>query len=190
MSPILDSIGSVKAFGWGKILTGPAFESIATVAVGSSGQAEIDFTSIPSTFKHLQLRMLARNGTTFMRSNLKFNSDSTMSNYSTHGIQATGAGTPTAFYSADQSKAGGANQTQGAGGPAVSIIDILDYTNTNKYKVVRALFGFDANGSGQVQTASILWRNTNSINTINITDEIGSTFTQHSHFALYGIKGS
>lgn len=166
-----------------------AFESIATVSVGSNGQATISFTSIPQTFSHLQIRSVARNNSTWMRSILYFNNDTTLSNYSTHGIQATGSGTPTSFYSANQSKAGGANQTQGAGGPGVSIIDILDYKDTNKYKVVRALFGFDANGSGQLQTASILWRDTSAIDKIDILDESSNNFTQYSHFALYGIKG-
>jgi hypothetical protein len=182
--PILGTVASQFA---GKPFS--SFESIQTVAVDSSSQAVITFSSIPSTYKHLQLRMLARNNSTWMRSVIKFNNDSTMSNYNTHGTQGTGSGA-SAFYSANDSKAGGANQTEGAGGSGVSVIDILDYTDTNKYKVARALFGFEGNGSGQVQTASILWRNTNSINTISITDEGGNNFTQYSHFALYGIKGA
>lgn len=166
-----------------------SFESIATVTVGASSQASISFTSIPANFKHLQLRWIAFNGSTWMRSVLKLNNDTTASNYGTHGMQAAGSGTPTAFFSDNTIKIGGANQTEGSGGPGVSIIDILDYSNTNKYKTLRGIFGYDANGSGQVQTASVLWQSTNAINEIVITDESSNNFTQYSRFALYGIRG-
>ena len=36
-----------------------SFESIQTVTVGSGGQSSISFSSIPSTYKHLQLRCFA-----------------------------------------------------------------------------------------------------------------------------------
>jgi hypothetical protein len=35
------------------------YESIATVTVGSGGAANVEFTSIPATYTHLQLRLLA-----------------------------------------------------------------------------------------------------------------------------------
>jgi hypothetical protein len=40
-----------------------SYESIATVTVGSGGASEVEFTSIPSTYTHLQIRALARNTT-------------------------------------------------------------------------------------------------------------------------------
>jgi hypothetical protein len=39
---------------------GGDFESIATVMVGSGGAANIEFTSIPGTYQHLQVRMITR----------------------------------------------------------------------------------------------------------------------------------
>ena len=65
------------------------------------------------------------------------------------------------------------------------IVDILDYANTNKYKTMRALDGFDANGSGYAVLWSGNWRSTSAVSTITIT---GGTFAQYSSFALYGIK--
>jgi hypothetical protein len=162
-----------------------SYESIATVTVGGTSQASITFSSIPSTYKHLQIRCIAFNGTSWQRSKLKLNNDTTASNYYTHGIQAIGSGTPSSFAEPNTMKAGGAIATY----PGVAITDILDYSDTNKYKTLRSLFGFDANGSGQVQTASGLWKSTNAINEIVITDEGSNNFTQYSHFALYGIKG-
>lgn len=157
--------------------------AIGSVIVPASGASSITFSNIPSTYKHLQLRFTAYNSTSWYRSIIRLNSDNTLTNYNTHGTQAIGSGTPTSFYSANESKAGGAIATY----PGVAIIDFIDYNNTNKFKTVRGIFGFDANGSGQIQTASILWRNTNAINSIVITDEGNNNFTQYGSFALYGI---
>ena len=68
------------------------YESIQTVLVGSGGQATITFTSIPSTYKHLQIRMLSRTNRAFARDALKirFNSDST-NNYAFHYVDGDGA---------------------------------------------------------------------------------------------------
>jgi hypothetical protein len=65
----------------------------------------------------------------------------------------------------------------------------LDYTNTNKNKTARSLWGYDANGSGYVGLYSGLWRNTSAINRIDYVPASG-TFPQYSSFALYGIKGA
>ena len=71
--------------------------------------------------------------------------------------------------------------------PAVSVIDILDYANTNKYKTVRALHGSDANGSGLIALRSGNWRSTSAITRIDLTPS-SNNFKQYSHFALYGVK--
>ena len=41
---------------------GGDFESIATVTVGGGGAASIEFTSIPGTYQHLQIRGIIGNG--------------------------------------------------------------------------------------------------------------------------------
>jgi hypothetical protein len=68
------------------------------------------------------------------------------------------------------------------------VVDVLDYANTNKYKTVRALQGFDSNGDGRIYLGSNLWKNTNAVTSITLTAFSGN-FVQYSHFALYGIKG-
>jgi hypothetical protein len=160
-----------------------SYESIATVTVGSGGSSSIDFSSIPSTYKHLQLRTMAFNATGWNRFTITLNGAAVSSSYNDHLIVGNGA-SASASYEASTSKMGGSNTTN----PAASIIDILDYSNTNKNKVLRGLYGFDNNGAGQIQFASILWQSTAAINQITIVDESGRTFTQYSSFALYGIK--
>ena len=72
-----------------------SYESIQTVTVGSGGAADITFSSIPGTYKHLQLRVLARGaGTGAVAMKLQFNSDTTSGNYySYHEIYGTGSAT-------------------------------------------------------------------------------------------------
>lgn len=162
-----------------------SYESISTITLGSS-QATIDFTSIPSTYKHLQLRILGK-GTASAYLKMTFNGAST--NLTSHYLDANGSTVSSGFDAATSfiSIYGAiANTTANVFG--VAVIDILDYQNTNKYKTLRALSGTDYNGSGGVDFTSGLWQNTNAINQVTFTLNTGS-FAQYSSFALYGIKG-
>jgi hypothetical protein len=161
-----------------------AYDSIATTTVGAGGASSITFSSIPSTYTHLQLRMMSiGNALANNSGTMAFNSDTTGSNYYTHYIIGNGA-----TITADSNNANFTPFTVGvAASPAVGIIDIFDYANTNKYKTVRELNGYDANGSGRMNFDSVLWSNTAAINSITLSF---STFQQNSSFALYGIKGS
>jgi hypothetical protein len=71
----------------------------------------------------------------------------------------------------------------------VSVLDILDYSNTNKYKTFRNFAGADNNGSGAVAFGSGLWMSTSAITQIELYGPNGN-ITQYSQFALYGIKGA
>ena len=168
----------------------PSYESIATVTVGSGGQSTISFTSIPSTYKHLQLRGIGQNSSTATNPNLRFNSDSG-NNYAWHQTYGDGASAgASASVTAPYNTAIGLNYTDTMSNIfSVYVCDILDYANTNKYKTVRSLGGADGNGvRGYVSMSSGVWMNTASITTITITT--GSVnFNQYSQFALYGIKG-
>lgn len=170
-----------------------SYESIATVTVGAGGQSSITFSSIPSTYKHLQIRGLGRvtGSTTDSNLSLTFNSD-TSSNYSHHyifgngGGAAAGGGSSSSFEIA--MRVPGANSTSGVFG--VGVIDILDYADTNKYKTARSLNGHDQNdvATGYVFFTSGSWRNTAAVTSIVLTPQSGN-IAQYSSFALYGIKG-
>jgi hypothetical protein len=166
-------------------VAGTSFESIATVTVGSGGASSITFSSIPSTYTHLQVRIIALSGLAGTNLEVRFNSD-TGNNYDTHWLYGNGASV-TAGAATNLSYSWGAGSGSSTA-PAGVVIDVLDYANTNKYKTVRNLGGFDVNGSGgYIYFTSGLWRNTNAITSIKI-DLSGTTFSQYSHFALYGIK--
>ena len=170
------------------------FESIATVTVGGGGAANVEFTSIPATYQHLQIRGILRDQrATYGNSGplVQFNSD-TGSNYSWHDIYGDGSSAVArgAANTVDMGSVGGA----GGGAPAnvfgALVIDILDYADTNKYKTVRYLGGQDQNGAGEIFFGSGLWMNTNAVTQLDITSFTGNSFVQYSSFALYGIKGA
>jgi len=74
-------------------------------------------------------------------------------------------------------------------GISIAIMDILDYTSTTKQKTLRALGGFDNNGSGTVGLSSGLWRPSSivAINRIDVKNAAGN-FLPNTHVALYGVK--
>lgn len=184
MSPILGIFASQ-----GRVASN-SYESIATITVGAGGSASITFSSIPSTYKHLQIRVLAR-GTTSASSQeqyITFNGTST-NYYSAHILYGNGTSalaTVSTYTTVNlMPRLIAASST--ASTFTSYITDILDYQNTNKNKVIRSLGGFDANGSGEIDFMSGLWMNTAAISSINIRPSVDN-FAQYSSFALYGIK--
>jgi hypothetical protein len=175
-----------------------AYDSIATVNV-SSATSSITFSSIPSTYTHLQLRGISRSssGNNYDNLIIGFNSD-TGANYASHYLAGNGATADSYAWTSDTAIRSFYTSGGGAisGVFAASVIDILDYANTSKFKTTRQLNGFDNNGTGTsnydkgtVDLSSGLWRSTSAISSINLQINAGVNFTQYSQFALYGIKG-
>ena len=170
-----------------------AYDSIATFT--SSGSTNlIQFTSIPSTYKHLQLRIVARsaqsaaNDTVYFR----FNGDSG-NNYSRHMLYSDGYNALASSYNPENVVFAGTIAAASATTNALGsyVVDILDYANTSKKKVTRALGGYDANGAGAINYRSANWNSTSAITSITLANyTAGANFANGSHFALYGIKGA
>jgi hypothetical protein len=160
------------------------YESIQTVNVGGAGASSVSFTSIPSTYSHLQIRAIARSGSN-PQVNLRFNFD-TGNNYTEHDIIANGS-TVSAYGAGNIPYMPQGQVASAASTFAGYVIDILDYANTNKFKTIRGLNGFDSNGSGIFGLFSNLWRSTSAVSNIELFANV-SSFAQYSSFALYGIK--
>lgn len=184
---MLNSLAAI--YGVGGVATD--FESIAT-ATGTGSSGVITFNSIPQTYKHLQVRAILR-GTASATANgtdMRFNSDSG-ANYTLHRLIGDGASASADGYTGRTGAWLGLETDANAGANiyAACVTDILDYTNTNKYKTTRSLGAYDLNGSGQINFASAVWLNTAAITSITINAASGGNWTTASHFALYGIKG-
>jgi hypothetical protein len=158
------------------------YESIQTYTLSTS-QASITFSGIPSTYKHLQIRLSAINTTAFGDIYMQFNSD-TGSNYKAHYLYGNGASALAGVLTQTSVYAGFISTGSNTG---VGITDILDYGNTNKNKTSRTLMGADRNGSGDLALTSGLWLNTAAITSITLIPGT-NLFAQYSSFALYGVK--
>ena len=168
-----------------------AYESIATVTASGSSST-ITFSSIPQTYQHLQIRGIAKSPNGAPALVIQYNGDSSV-NYKSHYLEGSGA---TAY-----AGVGGTNTYGYLGYPtpssanssmfSASIIDILDYTNTNKYKTTRSLSGYDTNNTvnGYMDLFSNLWMSTSAITSITLSIQ-SELFVANSQFALYGIKGN
>jgi hypothetical protein len=168
-----------------------SYESIAT-ANGTGVAGTITFSSIPATFKHLQIRCIAKDtftaGGNVQEGWLQFNSD-TASNYSYHNLRGNGtaaaAGAVASNTVLDQAITIAMDSTSAVG---VAIIDILDYASTSKYKTTRSFNGGDLNGSGYAKLSSGSWRSTSAVTSITFGGTV-LAFATTTTFALYGIKG-
>lgn len=157
------------------------FISIATVnATGTTAT----FSSIPSTYKSLQIRWMikdASGNTPFIR----FNGDSS-SVYTTHSMDGASS-----YYAQAQTGASSGfinywGTSTGSNTFTVGITDIVDYADTSKFKTVKTFTGYDENGSGAVSLTSNLWRSTAAITSLVITCPAG--YASGSTLALYGMK--
>jgi hypothetical protein len=187
-------IGAITAglFAGGVPAVTNSYESIATQTI-TSDTGSVTFSSIPSTYKHLQIRIFAQlnRGTySYDEAFLRFNSDSS-TNYAYHVVYGNGSSAAVSASSTrDNMPLGNGFLGTTTGGTfGINIVDILDYADTNKYKTVRVLGGEDANGSGQVGLGSGLWRSTSAVSTIYLAPNSSTLFKAGSRLALYGIKG-
>ena len=181
MTPMLGIMASSR------LVASTAYESIATAS--GNGITNITFSSIPATYKHLQIRGII-NVAAAISAKFQFNGD-TGSNYAVHNLYGNGTAA---------AASGIASRTiidlgRQVGFPSDAniygafIFDVIDYASTSKYKTTRSFQGTDTNGNGVlgVDLESGLWMSTSAINSINLnwTFNGGSA----TSIALYGIKG-
>lgn len=166
------------------------FELISSVTVGSGGAASIDFTSIPSTYTDLVVKLSSRTSTGGAADVLiQFNTDSTATNYSFRQIQGNGSSASSGFGSSQQTAVSdGSTDTSstfsnndiyipnyaGAAYKSYSTDSVSENNATTAYTTLRAG----------------LWNNTSVINAIKLTHNGGASFTQYSTAYLYGVKNA
>ena len=179
--------------GGNDVILGGSYDAIGTAVVGSGGQSSVTFSSIPSTYKHLQIRGFSKSNRAVYVEDLavRFNSD-TATNYSSHRLYGDGASATADAESTrnrmniGQISGGSATYSSGFGG---LVMDVLDYTSVNKAKTIRCLSGYDDNGRGFIQFASGAWYNSSTaVSSITLLPLFGTTISEYSQFDLYGIK--
>ena len=147
----------------------------------------ITFSSIPSTYKSLQLRYSVNAGITNNQFRIQFNGDTTASNYAYHWL----TGNNTTVASNGASGNGYIQFPQGYGtvtnGRNAGVINIVDYASASKAKVVNVFAGQNDNtaADSQVSLNSGLWTSTAAINSITFYVP-SDTFS--GSISLYGVS--
>ena len=171
------------------------FEHIETQTVGSGGATSVTFSSIPGTYKHLQVRCILRDNDVQTDGNpIYVRLNGSTSGYAYHGLEGNGT-SAYSFSGTSQdrmyfSRACSNGATASVFG--VLVLDILDYTSTTKNKTVRGIGGFDGNAAGsKIALGSGLWANTSAVTSVTFLPQHSPSqysWVQHSTFSLYGIR--
>jgi hypothetical protein len=166
---------------------------IATYTVSGTSTTTFTFSNIPQTFTHLELRVNGKSARTDLTNDslyFRLNGDSG-NNYTLHGFEGSGSAISVASVinvGVFIGYASGNAVTQ-TNMFSPNLLTFVDYTNTNKNKVVRTICGQDFNGSGNATEFTGMWINTAAITSISVIANIGS-FISGMRADLYGISNS
>ena len=190
-SSVLQGFPKSRSLLAGNTAYDPAVFFLIQRVAGTGSSGVITFSSIPSIYKHLQIRYIARSAGAGTQNDITFTYNSATSTYADHTLTGGGA-SATASANTGRSYMTLTNVMTSSGAEAnvmgAGIVDIYDYQSTSKGKTTRFMGGNDRNGSGNINLISTLWTGTSAINTVTITSGAGN-FTTTSTFALYGMLG-
>ena len=183
--PIPLGILAVAGAGGGALVND--YERISTITLSSTASS-IDFTSIPSTYRHLQVRAVVRNtngGSLTPRPN-----GDTGVNFAWHHIVGNGSSVASSGIGSRSAIDFGRIVANSYTTDSFSayVIDILDYANTSKNKTLRSFSGIinPENNDRGVYLSSGLWISTTAITSLTFVS--GSNFQANTRFSLYGIR--
>jgi hypothetical protein len=174
-----------------KLVASGSYESIATVTA-AGGETLITLSSIPSTYKHLQVRWIARSSG---YAEYIFGRANATGGYANHSLAGNGSSASAAGATGNtyiEMQGGACQNTAPAGTYGSGMLDIIDYASTTKNKTFRYFVGYDTNGTvdQRVQLGSALGTGitTAAITSLDFRLDTGN-FAAGSVFSLYGIKG-
>jgi hypothetical protein len=186
-------LGFWATAGAGSAAAAGDYEQIAT-AFGTGSSGVITFSSIPQTYKHLQVRAVAKNNSsnteTARQTRITYNGVTTAL-YSYHQLLGTSGsvnGNEWFTSTADIRYGFGSAGSNTTGAFYATIFDILDYTNTSKNKTLRGLGGGLDGSFSRIQLGSGAYVGTDAISSLTFTLGTGN-YDAATRFSLYGIKG-
>jgi hypothetical protein len=168
-----------------------AYEQITTQVL-SSTTSTITFSSIASTYKHLELRIVARTNGAGTEDGIRITFNGSTTGYSRHSLYGdgssvySGANTSQSYADTYPAAIASANTTNEFGSLLVSV---LDYASTSKNKTIRTLGGHTNPSAKAISLVSNLWASTSAVSSISLVSSFGNSFVSGSRFSLYGIRG-
>jgi hypothetical protein len=171
-----------------------SYYKIAEVIVGGGGTTNIDFTSIPQTYKDLFMicNLRGNASTTFSVPKLQFNadySDSIMTNRMLRAENATANNDTTSAGLVIRRAPGGSNTANMFGSSTIWIANYASST-THKFFEGFSTCPSDSQSTSAIGISGCVWASTSAITSIRIADDNGNGFAQYSSAFLYGIKNS
>lgn len=173
-----------------------AFDSIQTYT-GNGSSGSFTFSSIPTKYKHLQIRWVVRGTRSFAGEDMyiRFNNDAT-NNYF---VQETYANPPSTAATANSGASAISAIRQGqipaalapSGCYGTGIVDIYDWQSSVKTKTTKGFCGFDTNDTNtgynyhNIWHTSGLWVSTAPVTSITVVSN--GPFDTNSYISLYGV---
>lgn len=173
-----------------------AFEQIAT-AFGTGSSGTITFSSIPNTYRHLQVRFTARmdgNSSAPRQINVRYNGQA--STYNGYMLRSDGNNAPSGVDFSEGVICYAPVLTATADSFVAGVFDLYDYNSANKNATSRTIAGYHNGGSaaGAIATVNMLSlgnvvrTSTTAITQLEFVAGFGN-FVAASRFSLYGIRG-
>lgn len=162
----------------------PSYESISSVS--PSGVMVATLSSIPSTYKSLQVRVYA--GVTSSGGALTFQMNGVTGNSYQYAALAndTSAAITSSVSAATNVQLFGTAKAIQTGFPLGCIIDIFDYASTTKFKTIRVQSAAPSNTGPGLEIYHGTLRSLTAITSFTITSNLN--FSAGSSVALYGVN--
>jgi hypothetical protein len=160
------------------------YEPISSTSF-TAATASHTFSSIPSTYKHLQIVAFVKSSTSTPYMQMRYNSDSGNNYNQINWFPSAGSWGSGGNYSAPIGYVA-SNGMFNSSTFGNLVIDIVDYTNTNTEK------NFIAYGGSQAQEGEMtygVWHSSSAINNIYLQLSAGN-FATGTTITLYGLLGS
>jgi hypothetical protein len=190
--PILGTIASSTRQG----LVTNSYFSIASQEITGAGGGVVTFSSIPTDYQHLEIRIVSKSANTTYNSiyiTARFNNDSSAlytsqriyGNPSASTMAAMGDGGYTDQFICGELVANKSGIPANTSSPMV--IRVMDYLDTSKFTSVSSIGGYtiNAGATGTVDVGNALYRSTSAINRIDLYGD----FRNYTLASLYGMKG-
>tara|TARA_R110000751_G_scaffold91669_2_gene179785 strand:- start:203 stop:775 length:573 start_codon:yes stop_codon:yes gene_type:complete len=172
-----------------------AFDLLETTTTSGS-PSFITFSGLGSYsgYKHLQLRITARSDFGGGLNQLAFRiNDVATSSYAQHSLEGDGTSVTSAAF-ASRSNMSAPDSIAGSGASAnifgAAVVDILDFSSTNKNTTIRGLVGTAATGDisepNKIMLFSGMYNSTDAVTSIRCT--VTDTWADNSRLSLYGVK--
>ena len=166
-----------------------AYVPLANLTLGASATS-VTFSSINQTYKDLIIVIdNAKSLSGTLNAGFRFNGD-TAANYTYVNVYGSGTTSATATQTLAYGNLAGGTDYLVTNAVWNSIVNIMDYSTTDKHKTVlsRANRAITGAGGGGTSMAVNRWANTAAVTTIALSPEFTGSWATGTTFALYGVS--